>query len=346
MLLFLKNNLSLSFIFLLMSLYGNPALNFEELVNTDNIILTTKRIYLDDFPDAHNPSIIQFKDEFLLVFRYIPDPENQLWMNQIGVVLLDHSLLPISKPQLLNTRPKNSKTPSQAEDARIFSHKGRLFLIYNDNVEVVNPWCNRDRRDMFVAELFYKEGVFSLSPPLKLIYPAGYSKQLWQKNWVPFDWNGKLFLTYTLNPHEILVPNFLNGECHQHCQTSPPIDWKWGTLRGSTPPQLVDGEYLAFFHSAVRANSCYSLWNFELWHYFMGAYTFSDQPPFQITKMSPHPLVVEGFYTPATWEKRVIFPGGFVVLGRHIYLAYGKDDCEIWIAILDKEELKKSLKPL
>jgi predicted GH43/DUF377 family glycosyl hydrolase len=78
----------------------------------------------------------------------------------------------------------------------------------------------------------------------------------------------------------------------------------------------------------------------------MGAYTFSPEPPFEILQMTPEPLLSEDFYTPSYREKRVVFPGGFVARGPHIYVAYGKDDCEIWIATLDKEELKRTMVPV
>lgn len=77
----------------------------------------------------------------------------------------------------------------------------------------------------------------------------------------------------------------------------------------------------------------------------MGAYTFSAEPPFAITSYTQSPVVDDSFYTKSSYFKRVIFPGGAVAIGPNIYLAYGKDDQEIWIAILDKEALKKALIP-
>ncbi len=56
--------------------------------------------------------------------------------------------------------------------------------------------------------------------------------------------------------------------------------------------------------------------------------------------------MADHFYTNAFNEKCVIFPGGSVVVDSKIYVAYGKNDCEMWIATLDKEELKKSLIPV
>lgn len=328
---FLRCCVALSFLFLFIS--SSHAEN--------KIVLSTKRIFFEEFPEAHNPSLIAFESGYLLTFRYIPSLYTYPWISHIGVVLLDKSFDPISRPQLLKIRPKCSKTLSQAEDARIFSHKGRLFIIYNDNIEIENPSLS-DRRDMFIAELFCVNGFFSVSAPRKLIYEEKYQTQLWQKNWTPFEYKGKLLMTYTVNPHEIINPNLVNGSCYLYDMTIPDLNWDWGTLRGSSPPLLDEGEYIAFFHSGIYISSSAS-WGSYMWHYYIGAYTFSSEPPFHITKISPFPIVADGFYTFSNYYKRVIFPGGCVISGSYIYLAYGKDDREMWIATLDKKALKRSL---
>jgi predicted GH43/DUF377 family glycosyl hydrolase len=324
-----------SFLVLLCSwVYGNSP-----------VVTATKRIPLEQFPRAHNPSIFKFEQGYLLIFRYIPDLGGEHWISYIGVALLNEQFDLISEPKLLTTRIPNSKTPSQAEDARIFSYRGRLFLIYNDNVDVTFPNYWSDRRDMFMAELLYKNGNFTLAPPLKLIYDAKYQSQLWQKNWVPFEHNKSLFFIYSTNPHEIILANLINGSCYHCYDTWTPLKWSWGSLRGSTPPQLMDGEHLAFFHSS-QFTASESSWGMEMWHYFMGAYTFSAKPPFEMNKITPAPLMHENFYTPSTYNKRVVFPGGFVISGSNIYVAYGKDDCEVWIATIDKAALKESMIPV
>ena len=82
-------------------------------------------------------------------------------------------------------------------------------------------------------------------------------------------------------------------------------------------------------------------------HYFMGAYTFSPDPPFSITSMSPEPIVGEDFYVgPSykTWKPmRVVFPGGFIAAEKYIFVVYGKQDHEMWVVKLDKEKLLRSL---
>jgi predicted GH43/DUF377 family glycosyl hydrolase len=311
--------------------------------SVENVILSTHRIELENFPGAFNPSIFKVKEGYLLTFRYSPDPYYQYWISYIGIVLLNDSLEQISTPELLNTRPINSKTDSQAEDARIFQYKDRIFLIYNDNLIDPSPSIYQ-RRDMFLAELVKINGHFTLSSPLKLVYEEKYHTQFWQKNWTPFEWNGSLFLSYTINPHEILYPNFKTGKCYHLYETAPSIKWDFGTLRGSSPALLIDGEYLSFFHSGIITSLSPS--DKPGWHYFMGAYTFSSEPPFTITKMTPHPMMAPGFYAIPRSYKKVIFPGGFVDNGPLIYLAYSRDDCEVWIAKIDKMALKKALKPI
>jgi predicted GH43/DUF377 family glycosyl hydrolase len=323
--------------------FASLANHFEDLAFGQTLVIQSKRIEFEDFPDAYNPSIIKVDKGILMSFRYCPDRYSNPWLSYIGIVLLNDNFEPISKPQLISTRPKNSTIQSQSEDARLFSYRGRIFLIYNDNMEV-NYTTYSDRRDMYFIELFSQNMQFTASPPIRMLHQEK-SHLLWQKNWAPFEWENKLLISYTVNPHEILYANLHNGACYHCYETRIPLDWDLGTLRESSPAQLVDGEYLAFFHSGIITSS-YASWGWDLWHYFMGAYTFSANPPFEIKTFTPSPIIAEGFYTQSAYEKRVIFPGGFVVKDPYIYVAYGKDDYEIWIATLDKAELKKALKPV
>lgn len=322
---------------------GPIIANFNEIPGEKKVIIDTKRIAFNEFPDAFNPSLIKTPEGFILTFRYCPDPVFIHYVSYIGIALLNDHFEPISKPQLLNTRYINHYIPSQSEDARIFSYRGRLFLIFNDNPDTLCPEVF-ETRDMFIAELFYRSGEFDISLPLKLFCKEK-EKQLWQKNWVPLVWNKNLLFGYSINPHEILQPNLLTGECYSVYKTNPPIDWNFGILRGSGPALLVDGEYLAFFHSGIPIPPELKELP-DAWFYFMGAYTFTPDPPFTVTKMTPIPIFNDGFYIPEAKDKKVIFPGGFVDAGDFIYLAYGKDDKEIWIATLDKKTLKETLKPI
>ncbi len=308
------------------------------------IVLSAKRIIFEEFPDAFNPSIVKMEGGYLMAFRYTPNRWIHPGLSYIGLVPLDASFTPTAKPQLLKLRPRYSKVLSQAEDPRLFTYKERVFLIYNDNREKSDP-SPSDRRDMYIAEVFYDKGNYVLSAPRKLIHEEKYEKQLWQKNWLPFEYNDKILLTYSITPHEILSPNLLTGLCHKYASTDIENSWSWGQLRGSTPPILDEGEYFAFFHSSIVTSSIASF-GYEMYFYFMGGYTFSATPPFQVTRMSASPIMDDSFYTPSSFFKRVVFPGGCVIHDSLIHVAYGKDDSEMWIATLDKNALKRSLIPV
>ncbi len=306
------------------------------------IVVKTQQIKLDAYPNAFNPSIIRYKDSYLLSFRYMPDMFGKEFTSFIGVVLLNKDFKPISEPQLLDSR-FGSSVDSQSEDARLFEHGGEIYLVYNDCIEGTFDYSKR--RDMFIAKLSETNGVFYLNPPLKLYHESKYHSTRVQKNWSPFSWNGNLLVSYSLNPHEVLFPNLASGSCSQMASSKPCIGWNLGEIRPSVSPQLVDGEYLGFFHSGQHARTHASNGE-EFLHLVTGAYTFKASFPFSMTKISPKPLVGDQFYTNSFNWKVVVYPGGYVVDDNTLYLAYGKNDIEMWIATLDKTALFNSLVPV
>lgn len=307
-----------------------------------NIVVSTKKINLDEFPEAFNPSIIKADFGYLLTFRYCPLKPHDVF-SYVGIVRLDHDFNVISVPQLIDTRFGNHDVPAQSEDARIFSCNGQLYIIYNDNPKVTMPTIH-DRRDLYIAELHESEGYYFLSHPLKLKHEDKYSKVLWQKNWVPFESNGSLYLSYSIYGHEVLKANLETGICSPVHHTTMNFQWHFGSLRGGTPALLINGKYYSFFHSSMLMTS-YASRGKEMIHYLMGAYTFSKDPPYEILEITPAPIEGKGFYTRSDCDKRVIFPCGYVDGGDVFYVTYGKDDREMWIATIDKLNLAKCMVP-
>jgi len=302
-------------------------------------VLETKKIHLRGFPKAFNPSILKVDKGYLMTFRQ--NLKTKKGASEVGIVLLNDQFEPITKPQLLNTRFEEDKAPPQAQDARLIEAGGKIYILYNDNVDKVV--YIKERRDMFLAELTPGDNGYVVEKPTKLVYPERLKKQRWEKNWVPFAWKDTLLLGYSLMPHLILTPED-QGVCRLFNQSITRVLWKWGTLSGGTPAQLVDGNYLAFFHSSIYSQSKLSKYR-EMKHYYMGAYTFSPEPPFNVLAMSPTPLMHPDFYKSGK-HIRAIFPGGYVVEDSKIHMVYGKNDCEMWVVTLDKEMLLNSLQAL
>jgi predicted GH43/DUF377 family glycosyl hydrolase len=308
-----------------------------------DFVLETKKIEIPGLPIAFNPSIIRWKDMLLMTFRVIPD-RKQSFTSYIGIVQLDDRFTPKGIPQLLEMR-KNSKVPCRAEDARLILIGNSLMLVYSDNVE---PKISKGGFRMYLAAVHYDGVNFTLENIECLSQFEGESRAVREKNWVPFDYKGTLLMSYSISPHKIFCPFFGTGECETVALTKAPIKWDFGQLRGGTPAVKIGNEYLAFFHSSIQMSSLQSAGQ-RMLHYFMGAYTFSSSPPFELKRISPEPIIGKDFYNAPFFYKYYwqpglyVFPAGILVDKDIIWIAYGRQDHEIWIAKIDKKHFLESL---
>lgn len=303
------------------------------------------KLSLRGYEDAFNPSLVRTTDGFLLTFRHLPDPA-QSSLSDIMAVLLDETFKPIGEPQKLNTRTSECRVRSQSEDARVFRFQENIYIIYNDNTDTEGTSAGSARkRNMYLSKLYIQDGLIRLEQPLMLRHANNHSSRPIEKNWSPFEWNGHLLLSYTISPHEVLRVDLESGICEPIYRTSNDFCQRWGQPRGGTPAQLMQSQYLSLSHSWIYQSSWASGYR-RMPHYYMQAYIFSPDPPFEIRQATSHPLVLEGMYTPSGLDKRVIYPAGLVVDDNCLYVSYGKDDHEIWIAKIALSELQARLQPV
>lgn len=338
-------------IYLKLSFLTSPLYAMIDLEETaQDFVLSSERIYLSEFPHAFNPSIVRWHGKLLLSFRNIPNPRAS-FTSQIGLVWLNEDFTPASKPQLLDPQIEDPfispLIPTRSEDGRLVLINDQLMLVYSDNKDMI---ISKAGFRVYVAEVVYQDDCFSLRHVEGLMRFEGESQQRREKNWTPFDYQGQLLLAYSLAPHRILRPIRNTGECQTYSESTSDIDWRWGELRGGTPALVVEGRFLAFFHSSKEMVSVQSQGK-SSFHYFMGAYTYTLEPPFSITGMSPEPIVGKGFYTgneykPYWHPVNVVFPCGYVFDEQFIWVTYGKHDHEMWITKLDKKGLLESLVPV
>lgn len=321
---------------------------FAELIDLDlrpqSFVLETKRIIIPEFPHAFNPSIIRYQGKLLLSFRVIPDLKDR-FKSDLYLSFLDEQFNPTSSPQLLTLRAPYSIVPSRAEDARLIQVGKKLFIVYSDNEDLM---ITGGGFRMYISELHFQNQRFTLREPQRLSDWDGQTPIRREKNWTPFDYRGNLFLEYSLDPHLILYPIAKTENCETIALTETKTDWDWGTFRGGTPALKIGNEYLSFFHSQIKMASIHSEGK-EMLHYFMGAYTFSSEPPFKITKISPEPIWGKNFYHGENYDRywgsvRVVFPCGVLLDSQFIWITYGRQDHELWVVKLDKKGLLDSLK--
>lgn len=321
-------------------------INLENEAST--FVLKTKQICIPGYTHAFNPSIIRWEDKILMSFRTIPKNSkiNSFCSSAdsfIGLVFLDDDFNPCGPAQILDFDCDYQRP----EDARLVKVGCSLYLVYSDNR---NCHLNDEGFRMHVTEIIICDDKIRLGHTDSILYFEGEDKLRREKNWAPFDYEGNLLMAYSLASHKILYPVPLTDRAESVCTTEANFEWNMGELRGGTPACMDDDEYLAFFHSSKIMNTVHSK-GLDIPHYFIGAYTFNKEPPFEITQISKEPIIAEGFYegeeyAPYWHPVSVVFPCGFITDEHYIYMSYGRQDHEIWIVKLDKKGLKQSLIPV
>lgn len=320
---------------------------FSLEIAPQSFVLELKRIKIESHPHAFNPSIVRWKGSLLMSFWIVREPDLDVFASggdsEVGLVWLDDGFNPIGDAYVLDF----CSPTSRAQDLRLLNVGETLYMVYNDNQEEV---VTEGGFRMWTAKLEFDADGFHIFHQQPLDYFDGACPTRREKNWVPFDYQGDLMLAYSLSPHLIFQPFDETACCQTVGITQSSIRWRWGELRGGTPAVRIDDQYLAFFHSCITFPSLESNDKNAL-HYFMGAYTFSKDPPFAITQCSTKPIIAKGFYSGMSYDyywKPVcaIFPCGILVEDEFIWVSYGRQDHELWIAKIDRKELLESLKPV
>jgi predicted GH43/DUF377 family glycosyl hydrolase len=99
---------------------------------------------------------------------------------------------------------------------------------------------------------------------------------------------------------------------------------------------------LTFFHSS----KVYTLASGDRRKiYFAGAMTFSRKPPFEILRMTKHPLMDETYYDDQN-QNSIIFPTGILLEGDRLSLLAGKNDTHLILSQMSMKELDEKMEPI
>lgn len=319
--------------------------SFQKVHFADEIgvILSSKLIKINGISHPYNPSIVEKKDGegYYFFFRYdVKKSDVELHSaypleTYIGVAELDRYFQHVDH----SFRVIDTGTCT-AEDPRAFYIGDKLYLSYNDLVPV-----KQYSRSIRMAQ------VDTSTWKLKFATDFNMQQQPIEKNWMPFAFGDKMHFIYNVSPHKVFhVPN--PQESLVVPTELPPLptilheQWEgnYGKISGGTPAKLVNGEYLAFFHSRKREGT--------LNWYAMGAYTFEAKPPFRITSITAKPILFHGIYSSNHVHTsnpfvKCIFPAGFVVEkqgnGDLIHVSVGENDVTSKILTFNKERLLESM---
>lgn len=323
-----------SILLILFSLLTTAVSFASQSQDADDFIEEIFEVKIPGFAGAYNASIIEYEEGYLMAFRTdacIPPIYLHFedYYQYIGIIRLDENFQPKGSPYLC--------LGNRTYDPRLLDIDGTIYLIFASAGQTDCHSLMSSHLNMCTVhpatDAIVVQNVVELDAPCR---------QKWEKNWVPFVYKNKMHLAYTIVPHLVLRPSVLDGACEVVSNHYTYLHWPFGIIRGGTPALLVDGHYLAFFHSSISLNGT------ECMNYSIGAYTYSANPPFNILRSSVKPFSHPDFYSTERsiyTPSNVLFPGGFVVKDEKIYLCYGENDAVIKIMVLNKKALYKSLSP-
>jgi predicted GH43/DUF377 family glycosyl hydrolase len=214
----------------------------------------------------------------------------------------------------------NNYHSNKNEDISLGMEDPRLFTFQNE------PWIYFHYRGFKNDTFIHLPAIFKMSEPQNIIYLYYEKMTQLEKNWMPFEFNNKLYFEYNIHPHIILECDISTGICTLIAITTfiNPLQKEIG---GGAPSQLVTQKqcYLGIGHTrvdSIRKN------------FF---YTFNPISPFNITGMSEE-INIES-------NNNIEFVSGLIVHNNTIILSAGIQDCYSVIAKYDMDYIFNLIKP-
>lgn len=159
-----------------------------------------------------------------------------------------------------------------------------------------------------------------------------------EKNWQFFHHQGAWHAVYTVEPWQVVgFDSQWRGRLITKSKAE--YNWRYGCLRGGTPPVLVDGSFFTFFHSVWEHPDA----NRRV--YFAGLLQFGgggEETLFAPAGVSTFPIIFPNLAESSWLEHgRVCFPCGAVFneQTREWAVSYGKNDQSVRIDFLKHDEL-------
>ncbi len=282
--------------------------------------------------DYFNPSLVTIKaEDWLIVRRAIWMPGQKMGQNSLFAFALN------GKTPSHGHRIKCKGSPSEHfEDPRAIVH-GERMLIGSTSFFIMGPKNSRwtGAHQILQEVNFDWQATKRYDPVYGKNGPSPFTNTGHEKNWTWFIHGGELHMEYQANPH--IVCRLTSDAAVEQSYICPALKlpWNYGEIRGGTPPVMVDGEYWTFFHSSLQIP------NHKKRQYHMGAYAFKPEPPFEITRITPEPIL-SGSPADGGWPDKppCVFPGGSKIVDGIWTVVGGCNDIRcFYMDILHEEVL-------
>lgn len=270
--------------------------------------------------------LVTRRSEFLATFQF--------GQNDLMAFHMEEDHLPLYGKTIMTPRFSDRE---HFEDPRAFYFQDRLwlsacnFVVFPDRVswtgahqvllEIDNSWQSERRHD----------------PPYGHNGTSVFENRGDEKNWLWFPHDDELHLIYLTLPHTIVRWDEALRPTEEYVTEIWHPGWKHGQPRGGTAPVRVGDEYLSFFHSSMP-------WRPPKRRYYMGAYTFSASPPFQVTGVTPEPLLAGSLDDPwGEGKPLVIFPCAALHENGQWTISAGVNDLVSARIVISDKVLKRRL---
>jgi predicted GH43/DUF377 family glycosyl hydrolase len=117
------------------------------------------------------------------------------------------------------------------------------------------------------------------------------------------------------------------------------FNWLWncGEPRGGTTPIRVGNLYYSFFHSSLPNEKFRR-------RYYMGAYCFRAEPPFEIVAMTGEPLLGASEHDPRNEGAPLcVFPNGSKFDGKNWMVTMGVNDFKCGFLKIPHDDLVRNM---
>lgn len=320
-----------------------------------SIIRDPKKVHIHGFK-AFNAGVLRIYDGYVFASRKRADSYfGSLWQRHVlknnikGIVIGELDDRYFEKPGTTYYQYKEQVDGLDVQyiDPRLIRVGKEIYMIYCRQL-------NRRTRayseaHLYLAKLEKEEGRWKVASDRQLIfdgaeefYEKGLVQRDFEKNWMPFSENGKLYFIYLMEPeHVILETNLETGEVDICARSKNTFKSELSPPRGSSPAVFDEelGEWITCYHYVCPAKRKITGKGVDA--YFFGAYSFSKKAPYNILRRTEGPLIGDGLYD--NFHK-IIFPTALIREGDDYLLFYGDDDLRNGVARISRKELIASLK--
>lgn len=306
--------------------------------NLVEIVEDIREIRLQErFLQPFNPTVIPVDDGYLMIFRSTTDSfwgfvkryifkvhnEKNFW------VLWDANFKQVGGVQELLI-PSDKGEKWHPEDFRLVCIGGEIYGVFNDQLGSMGS-KSPGRRSMYLARFAFTNNQLEMKHRIPLHFPGAVEfyngpniESFVEKNWTPFVFENELYLLYTIDPFLVLKPNLETGECVELSRKNFDVAC-FAFPRGGTPGIVVDDCFVSFYHAFYKEKE--TRWGLKQQCYYMGAFAFSKEVPFDVIGKIDAPIGNPDMY----FKRKIVFPSSLIYRDGKLRLFWGADDKKMFM---------------